>query len=372
MIIKKFVGKTEEEATQQAKDELGESIVIMNVKLIRKGGFFSFLSKPKTEVTVAKEEEDVMKSITNKKNSHPEEKIIEKEDFSSVKVSGPHISSIDIKVGEESDEEISRRKAEEEKEIRERRAKEKEKALKDVSLRAKEISGNSDAGKKLAQASKEGIIPPLKVGKAKMSESRQATMEIPDKDPYFNNLSINDIVNSEKNMVNADKDQAKIIEEKLDSLHHLLEKSMGESGKTTEKKEEKTFNTITESDNESVNEDDETKSFVKVLRNTLIENEVDEKNADELIKDVERIAKPDMPMEYLLANVYQKMVLRFGDSVKIVPAENTAKGLIFVGPTGVGKTTTIAKLASFFSVTQHKKSGTFDSRYIQSCSSRAA
>ncbi len=101
MIIKKFVGKTEEEATQQAKDELGESIVIMNVKLIRKGGFFSFLSKPKTEVTVAKEEEDVMKSITNKKNSHPEEKIIEKEDFSSVKVSGPHISSIDIKVGED-------------------------------------------------------------------------------------------------------------------------------------------------------------------------------------------------------------------------------------------------------------------------------
>ena len=37
MIIKKFQGKTKEEALESAKKELGESIVEMNVKTKRKG-----------------------------------------------------------------------------------------------------------------------------------------------------------------------------------------------------------------------------------------------------------------------------------------------------------------------------------------------
>ena len=35
MIIKKFVGKTEEEAVEAAKKELGEGIVIMNVRQVK-------------------------------------------------------------------------------------------------------------------------------------------------------------------------------------------------------------------------------------------------------------------------------------------------------------------------------------------------
>ena len=45
MIIKKYVGKTEEEASAQAKAELGENVVIMNVRNTRKKGFFHFLKK---------------------------------------------------------------------------------------------------------------------------------------------------------------------------------------------------------------------------------------------------------------------------------------------------------------------------------------
>ena len=46
MIIKKFTAKTEEEAINLAKAELGENIVIMNVKTAAQKGFFSFLKKP--------------------------------------------------------------------------------------------------------------------------------------------------------------------------------------------------------------------------------------------------------------------------------------------------------------------------------------
>ena len=58
MIIKKYVGKTEEEASAQAKAELGENVVIMNVRNTRKKGFFHFLKKQQVEVTVALEEEN--------------------------------------------------------------------------------------------------------------------------------------------------------------------------------------------------------------------------------------------------------------------------------------------------------------------------
>ena len=59
MIIKKFQGKTEEEAMELAKKELGNSVVLMNVKQVKKKGLFSILKPQLIEVTVALEEEPV-------------------------------------------------------------------------------------------------------------------------------------------------------------------------------------------------------------------------------------------------------------------------------------------------------------------------
>ena len=59
MIIKKFQGKTEAEAVESAKKELGDGIVIMNVRNVKKKGMFSFLKPQMIEVTVALEEEPV-------------------------------------------------------------------------------------------------------------------------------------------------------------------------------------------------------------------------------------------------------------------------------------------------------------------------
>ena len=62
MIIKKFTAKTEDEAVALARKELGEGIVIMNVKNIRKKGLFSIFRRQQKEVTVALEEEELKKS----------------------------------------------------------------------------------------------------------------------------------------------------------------------------------------------------------------------------------------------------------------------------------------------------------------------
>lgn len=57
MIIKKFTAKTENEAIANAKKELGEGVVVMNVKDIKPKGLFAFLKPHTVEVTVALEEE---------------------------------------------------------------------------------------------------------------------------------------------------------------------------------------------------------------------------------------------------------------------------------------------------------------------------
>ncbi len=88
----------------------------------------------------------------------------------------------------------------------------------------------------------------------------------------------------------------------------------------------------------------------------MLQNEVDEKYANEIINEIELINKPNIPFDYALANIYQKMILKFGKPSGIEPAANGGIKLVFfIGPTGVGKTTTIAKIASKFRVDEKKK-----------------
>ena len=58
MIIKRFQAKTEQEAVENAKKELGPGVVIMNVKNVKKKGLFAIFKKNMVEVTVALEEEN--------------------------------------------------------------------------------------------------------------------------------------------------------------------------------------------------------------------------------------------------------------------------------------------------------------------------
>ena len=57
MTIKKFQGKTKEEAIAAAKSELGNQVVILNVKEVGKGGLFGIFKKAEYEVTAAVEDD---------------------------------------------------------------------------------------------------------------------------------------------------------------------------------------------------------------------------------------------------------------------------------------------------------------------------
>jgi len=147
---------------------------------------------------------------------------------------------------------------------------------------------------------------------------------------------------AQKNLVAAAANTV-ALEEKLDNLENLIKQQIDGNDSSKEAK------------SEEQSEDSEQMKFIKLLYNTMIDNEVHEKYANQIIEEVEKGAKPNMPFDYFLTNVYQKMILKFGKSKKIEPAEDGPKVVFFVGPTGVGKTTTIAKIASKFCVEEKKK-----------------
>ena len=244
MIIKKFTAKTEAEAIETAKKELGENLVVMNVKNIKKKGFLGFFKSSLSEVTVALEEER-----------------------------------------------------------------------------------EQDRTSRLFGAKKEaaGPLVPDSVWEKKENVVKQETTKV----------SVNSITSSEET--------GKAIVEKLDGLQNLLQKQLT---KTEEDKKEDIKDKFIS---------DETMTFIKLLYNTMIENEVKDSYANELIGEIQSKGKPDMQMDFVLSNVYQKMILKFGQAKLIGPAEKKPKVVYFIGPTGVGKTTTIAKIASKFCVEEKKK-----------------
>ena len=57
MTINKFTGKTEEEAMEKVRKELGNAAVIMNVKVVKPKGFTGIFKSNTYEVTAAVEDE---------------------------------------------------------------------------------------------------------------------------------------------------------------------------------------------------------------------------------------------------------------------------------------------------------------------------
>lgn len=127
------------------------------------------------------------------------------------------------------------------------------------------------------------------------------------------------------------------IEEKLNNLASILEKQM--TIRVTDKE-----NIAQKS--EDTNDNSHNLECIRLIYNQLINNEVEEKYANQIIGEVEGTIKKDSPMDHILASVYQKIVLKLGRTQLIDVKEKRPRIIFFIGPTGVGKTTTIAKLAS--------------------------
>lgn len=274
MIIKKFQGKTEADATEAAKKELGNSVVIMNVRNVKRKGIMGILRSPLVEVTVALEEEQ----------ERPAPK-------------APTMT-----------------------------------ALEQLAARQKEIN------EQRAKANTINTVPATQVSVGNtINLATDDNVAKVDTKPVVTQTSSHEII--------PNKTHQDALEEKLDSLETLLKKKIENTDETVVGSEQ----------NVSSDKSNEQMQFTKLLYNTMIDNEVHEKYANAIIEEAEKTNKPNMPFDYMLTNIYQKMILKFGTPQIITPASKGPKVVYFVGPTGVGKTTTIAKIASKLCVEDKKR-----------------
>lgn len=147
------------------------------------------------------------------------------------------------------------------------------------------------------------------------------------------------------------------LEARLNRLQSLLEKQMLiKEEKKNEQKQEKNDDTPKKQQPaeaeegekpEEQQEDDRTRACKELIYQQLLQNEVDEEIAGSIMEEVNRSLAKNAPLDQILATVYQKIILMLGQNylIDVKPGKGT-KFIFFLGSTGVGKTTTIAKIAS--------------------------
>lgn len=270
MIVKKFQAPTEMEAIIKAREELGSTAVVLNIKSIKQRGLARLFKKDAVEVTAALEEKDIVDGINKNKPV---------------------------------------------------------------------FDNNAASGQKAK--------PERMINQSMVSGGTSSTI----------NLIADD---------NTAVSSASAIEQKLDSLHNLLQNqgnlnsdmsSSGSQGKTVAASAyTKRMSDIKEDISGAAGENKQVKErenanykFLQLIYKKLIDNEVDSRFADEIIGEIENSLKKESNLDSILAAVYQKIILKLGKP-KTIEMGDKAKVIFFIGPTGVGKTTTIAKIASSFKI----------------------
>lgn len=131
------------------------------------------------------------------------------------------------------------------------------------------------------------------------------------------------------------------IEQKLNELQKMMEKQIQEKEDVVKKSEEEIKKTSQEPKQEG-----RCAVYIRLVKEQLINNEVDPKYAEQILDEIKSGISEESTVDNVLSSVYQKIVLKIGQLKTISLEENSPKFIFFIGPTGVGKTTTIAKIAS--------------------------
>lgn len=95
----------------------------------------------------------------------------------------------------------------------------------------------------------------------------------------------------------------------------------------------------------------------ELFSNTLTKNEVDTEVVEKILANVREKLGPNVNMNDMTAIIYGFITGLLEKSEPINLTENKPHKAIFIGPTGVGKTTTIAKLAADFLLDKKKTVG---------------
>ncbi|EYE88809.1 flagellar biosynthesis regulator FlhF [Fervidicella metallireducens AeB] len=133
-----------------------------------------------------------------------------------------------------------------------------------------------------------------------------------------------------KNVAEQPKNNEKDVYKEIDELKSMIQSIV-------EKK-----------DNVSVKKESKNKFKQKLIENDILE---------EIVDDLLNVVREKYKDKRLNASIYEKEIYKALEEIIKVDEKVEGRIQVFVGPTGVGKTTTIAKLASHYTLYQNKKVG---------------
>ena len=282
MTIKKFQGKTKEEAIALAKEEMGSSVVIMNVKEVRQKGFWGIFKSNLYEVTAAIEDDAApVRPFTVPKMAEanvPEHRMTQ--------------HSFE--------------------------------AVADETIPIPSVSGVTSTPKESPASHAMGA------SSTELRDAFAAVNEVMEKTGH------KQITPLEPKQTTGYPTTEAMVKEEQSPVFRPLE----------------TMEFVEEISSDRTNE---SQAFFKMLYKVLLESEVDEIYINQFMDDMDRVSHSTNGLDFLISNVYQKMILKLGQPEVISLSKKKPKVVFFIGPTGVGKTTTIAKIASKFKVEQEKK-----------------
>lgn len=185
------------------------------------------------------------------------------------------------------------------------------------------------------------------------------------------NAKIDEKLHPELKKEESDSKEAKELEDKLNSLAMLLEQQIETQKKTGKKSSEASADNTDKKDkdsvsgtmgsgalkNDEVSEKDSLKNkSIDLIIEQLTNNEVSYKYAKQIIDEITHTGNV-RTLDDMLALVYQKIILKLGQvkPISFDKEDKKPKVIFFIGPTGVGKTTTIAKLSSKLLLDEKKK-----------------
>lgn len=170
-----------------------------------------------------------------------------------------------------------------------------------------------------------------------------------------NNIDNHNDIKNDIIIENNSSKETSAIEKKLDNLQNMLEMQMEK--KDTDNKNDNTVkkqkNTAEQTDNTSiVSEFSKTEQCIALVRKHMSENEVEDKFIQQVIDEVKTTLNTESSVDSVLTSIYQKIVLKLGQPRLIEVGDDKPRYIFFMGPTGVGKTTSIAKIASDLKLNQ--------------------
>lgn len=167
-------------------------------------------------------------------------------------------------------------------------------------------------------------------------------------DPSKTNDTFNLDLNASKHVIDEQKKTIKNLENKLDNLEGLLTKVM-------EKVSTESQIQIIDNSNQSRQYNS---TILQLFYDSLIKNEVLPEIAEIILSDLDQTEEiQSNNINDLVGIVYNRIMQILGKPSPIEITNNKPKIVFFIGPTGVGKTTTIAKITAHFALNLQKKVG---------------